>query len=79
MSISTFAVLIADASATGYANKYREKASIAVIVFSNPPLGSRWGRITICMASSGPISHSGGFRSSGVIVEFGTLLSCAHT
>ena len=34
LSVSTFATLIAEASVRGYANRYREKTSIAVRTFS---------------------------------------------
>ena len=38
MSMRTFAVLMADASVTGYAKRYMEKTSKAVMMFSYPPL-----------------------------------------
>ena len=78
ISIITFATFVAVASISGYANKYLEKTSIAVITVWYPPLAGKLGSKSICMASSGPRSHSGRLRSSGVIALFGTRLSLAH-
>ena len=75
MSMRTFAVLMAEASVTGYAKRYREKTSKAVMMFSYPPLGGRFGNRSICKASSGPRSHSGKFSNSGVIDAFAIRLS----
>ena len=75
MSIITLAVFVAEASVTGCAKRYRENTSNAVMIFSYPPLGGRFGNKSICLASSGPKSHSGKFNNSGVMDEFGILLS----
>ena len=78
ISINTFAVDVAVASISGYANRYREKTSMAVMMQLYPPLGGKLGRRSICIASSGPKSHSGKLSSSGVIVVFGVRYSFAH-
>ena len=78
ISINALATFVAVASVSGYANRYRENASIAVRTFSYPPLGGRLGSKSICMASSGPRSHSGRLSNSGVMDAFGVRLSLAH-
>ena len=75
MSIRTFAVFVAVASVTVYAKRYLEKTSIAVKLFSYPPLGGKFDSKSICMASLGPMSHSGELSSSGVMDVLGILLS----
>ena len=74
MSIRTLAVDVAVASINGYANRYREKTSNAVMMQLYHPLVGRLGRRSICIASSGPKSHSGKLISSDVIVAFGVRL-----
>ena len=52
ISIITFAVLAAVASTDGYANKFLEETSIAVITVWYPPLVGKSGTKSICIASS---------------------------
>ena len=47
MFIITLATDVAVMRVTGYANRYREKTSIAVIIWTYPPLGGRFGRMSI--------------------------------
>ena len=75
MSMRTFAVLMAEKSVTGYAKRYLEKTSKAVMMFSYPPLGGRFDNRSVCKAFSRPRSHSGKFSNSGVIDAFAIRLS----
>ena len=67
MSIMTFAVFTAVGLETGWANAYLEKTSIAVMMFSKPPLGGNSGNKSICMRFPGPRSQYGMWINSGVI------------
>ena len=71
MSIMTLAVFVAEASVTRYAKRYLENTSIAVMIFSYPPLDGKFGNKSICIATSGPRSHSGKWSNSGVMDGLG--------
>ena len=49
-----FAVFGAEASVTGYAKRNLEKTSMAVMTFSFPPQGGKFGKKSIRIAISGP-------------------------
>ena len=78
ISFITLATFGAVASINGQANIYLENTSIAVITLWYPSLVCKFGSRSICMASSGPRSHSGKFSNSSVIKVFGTNFSLAH-
>ena len=64
LSIMILAIAGTANGVVGYANRYREKTIIAVIMLSKPLLGERVNRMSIWSTSYGPKSNSGHLRSS---------------
>ena len=67
MSIMTFAVFTTMGWNLDRQMHTSETTSIAVMMFSYPPLGGNSGNRSICMKSSSPRSYSGIWINSGVI------------
>ena len=67
MFIITRSTTLAVMRATGWKNKYLENTSVAVFVWPYPPLGAKFGRISICRMSSSPKFPSGQLMRSLLI------------
>ena len=79
MSIRTRVTVLVSTLASLYANRYREKMSIAVITALYPHDGSSNGTMSIWSASAGPIANCDISIKGGVMLLFGVLFVWAHS